>query len=133
MQLAAFDEAATCVTAVWSLFVFVLAACAETFSDGVCGSPCRSFISKKEGPYPWTINWETIKDALSIRNFNDKADLILSKLNLKVCQAVPLARALWHRVHTCRTHACHSLPCMLLLSGGAPARHMQHTLNCLLT
>ncbi len=89
MQLVACYEAATCVTAVWSLLVLFLATCAETFSDGVCGSPCRSFISKKEGPYPWSVNWTTIKDALTVRNLHDKADLILSKLNLKVCQAEP--------------------------------------------
>ena len=104
-----------------SLFVSVLAACVETFFDGVCGSPCRSFISKKEGPYPWTVNWETIKDALTIRNFNDKTDLILSKLNLKVCQAVPVARVFWYRVYTCGTCACHSLPCGMLLSVHASA------------
>ena len=118
------------MTALWSLFVFVLAACAGPVPDGVCGSPCRSFISRKEGPYPWTINWETIQDALTIRNFGDKGDLILAKLNLKVCQAVPLARALWHHVYTCRKCAYHSLPCGLLLSWGAPARHVQHDLNC---
>ncbi len=66
--------------------VLFLATCAQTVSDGICCSPCRSFISRKEGPYPWTINWETISDALSIRNFNDKTDLLLSKMNLKVCQ-----------------------------------------------
>ena len=121
MQLVAFYEAATCVVVIWSLFVSVFAVCAETPFDGVCGSPCRSFISKKEGPYPWTVNWETIKDALTIRNFNDKTDLILSKLNLKVCQAVPVARVLWYCVYTCGTCACHSLPCRLLLSGDASA------------
>ncbi|DBB08038.1 TPA: hypothetical protein ACH3X3_008242 [Trebouxia sp. C0006] len=42
-----------------------------------------SFISKKEGPYPWSVNWESFKGALTIRNLHDKADLILSKVNLK--------------------------------------------------
>ena len=105
MQLVACYEAATCVTAVWNMLVFVLAF-AETFSDGVCGSSCRSFISKKEGPYPWSVNWESFKGALTIRNLHDKADLILSKVNLKVCELVPLARALWRCVYTCRTCAC---------------------------